>query len=119
MKGKVLSMTKKNLVVRSGMVLALAGLGSVLAVQPASAHATIYSKTRSGCHYSGGVNSGDSFAWTQKDSGGCTGHAWLKVTYTNGTSSGDQHASGRVEAYGHIRYAYHKSQSNESWVRSH
>ena len=112
-------MNRRRLVLRAGVVLATAGLGGLIIVQPASAHATAFSKTRSGCHYSGGVNSADSFAWTQKDSGSCSGHAWLKVTYTDGSTSGDIHAAGRAEAYGNIRHAWHKTQSNESWVQSH
>lgn len=112
-------MNRGKLFVRTGVALAAAGIGGLVMVQPAAAHATGFSKTRSGCHYSGGVNSAHSFAWTQKDSGGCSGHAWLRVTFTDGSSSGDVHSAGRAEVYGPIRYAWHKTQSNEGWVRSH
>ncbi|MET7426008.1 hypothetical protein [Dactylosporangium sp. NPDC005555] len=113
-------MKATSLAMRTGVVLAMVGVSALVAVQPASAHATIYSKSRSCGNYSGGVNSFDTMAWTQKDLGGsCAGDAWLKVTYTNGTSSGDLHTAGRAEAYGNIASAWHKSQSGESWVQSH
>jgi hypothetical protein len=105
--------------VKAAAVLSLVGLSGVLAVQPAAAHATGYSKSRSGCHYSGGVASLDTFAWTQKDSGNCSGHAWVRVQFTDGTYSGDVHAPGRAEVYGPVRHAWHKTQSGESWVQSH
>lgn len=105
--------------VKVAVILASLGLSGAIAVQPAVAHATGYSKDRSGCHYSGGVASLDNYAWTQKDSGSCAGHAWLRVQYTNGTFSSDLHAAGRAEVYGSILHAWHKSQSGESWVQSH
>lgn len=111
-------MNKRHFVT-TGVMLGLTGLSGLIAVEPASAHPTKFSKTRSGCNYSGGVNSADAFAWTQKDSGNCSGHAWLKVTYTDGSTSGDIHSAGRAEAYGSIRSAWHRTQSGESWVQSH
>lgn len=112
-------MARAGLGIKVAVILASLGLCGAIAVQPAAAHATGYSKDRSGCHYSGGVASLHNYAWTQKDSGNCTGHAWLRVQYTNGIFSGDLHAAGRVEVYGPILHAWHKSQSGESWVQSH
>ncbi|NGO06512.1 hypothetical protein G5C60_02185 [Streptomyces sp. HC44] len=112
-------MTRVKLAVRSAAVLSLLGVSGLLAAQPATAHPGFYSKDRSGCHYSGGVSSFDDHAWTQKDTGSCAGHAWLRVQYTDGSYSDDLHAEKRVEVYGPILRAWHKSQANESWVLSH
>jgi hypothetical protein len=43
--------------------------------------------------------------------GNCAGHAWLRVQYTNGTYSVELHSAGKVEVYGSILHAWHKSQS--------
>ena len=112
-------MTTAKLGVKIAVVVATIGLGGLTAVQPAGAHPGSYSKSRSGCHYSGGVASLDDYAWTKKDSGDCAGHAWLRVQYRDGSYSPDLHAAGRAEAYGPIRHAWHKSQAGEGWVQSH
>jgi hypothetical protein len=100
-------------------IVAAVGAATVVAVDPAAAHIGSWSKSRNGCLYVGGVNGFDSYAYTVKDHGNCAGHAWLRVTFTNGTSSGEQHAAGAVEVYGPIRSAWHRSQSVESWGQSH
>lgn len=104
---------------RAAVIVAAVGAGTAVAVVPADAHVGSWKKERSGCLYTGGVNSVDSFAYTKKHYGSCAGHAWLQVQYSNGSWSSQLHASSAVEVYGPIRRAYHKSQSGESWGQSH
>jgi hypothetical protein len=115
----------KNAIKKGAVLLTLVGVasvGSVLAPQAASAHSAYWSKSRSGCQYSGGMSALHNYAWTVKDSGGCAGHAWLYVWYSGGGVSDPVHASGSVSistGTNGMTRAYHKSQSGESWGRSH
>ncbi|EDY49935.1 hypothetical protein [Streptomyces clavuligerus] len=103
-------------------VFAFAGAAVSLAVQPAAAHSGYFYKSRNGCVYTGGLSAIHNYAWTVKDSGGCAGHAWLQVRYSNGVWSDPIHAAGRVSistGTNGIAEAWHKTQSDENWVRSH
>ena len=104
---------------RAAVIVAAVGVGTAVAVAPADAHTGSWKRERSGCLYTGGVNSLDSYAYTKWHYGSCAGHAWLRVQFSNGTWSLDEHAAGAVEIYGPIRHAYHKSQSGEGWGQSH
>lgn len=113
-----LSKAAKN----TALVLAFAGIGSTFVAQPALAHEGHWSKQRSGCSYSGGVSSYHNYAWTSKDSGSCSGHAWLRIyfnpdninEYWEGSKAG--FISNSTPGMWHV---YHKSQSSDSWGQSH
>ncbi len=114
---KSMSRTLRN----ATAVLAFAGAAVSLAVQPAVAHSGYFYKKRSGCVYTGGLSAGHEYAWTRKDSGDCAGHAWLLVKLSNGKWS-EVHESGSVSitsGWNGISEAWHKTQANEDWVRSH
>ncbi|MDX5456333.1 hypothetical protein [Micromonospora tulbaghiae] len=111
----------RKIVKGAGIALAVTGLVAVTAPQSASAHSGSYYKSRSGCVYTGGFSTYHSYAWTRKDSGSCSGHAWLKVQFDDG-SYYENHALPGVSIsdvdYG-MTHAWHKSQSSESYVQSH
>ncbi|MDQ0935107.1 hypothetical protein [Streptomyces turgidiscabies] len=104
------------------VVLTMGGAALSMAIQPAAAHSGYWHKSRSGCSYSGGLSALHNYAWTTKDSGGCSGHAWLQVQYSNGAWSAEVHESGSVSistGTNGISHAYHKTQSGEGWGQSH
>jgi hypothetical protein len=116
MKSNTKALTRKAL-----LAVSLAGASVLVAAPPASAHAGSYSKTRGSCAYSGGTASSHRRAWTQKDRGSCTGHAWLRVQLADG-SVYEMHDPWSVTfnpSLSPIAHAWHKSQSGESWTQSH
>ncbi|WP_328367595.1 hypothetical protein OHQ88_23235 [Micromonospora zamorensis] len=106
-------------IVRNGIVaLVLAGIGVTFAVVPAQAHSGSWSKTRSGCKYTGGVNSNHAYAWTQRETGSCSGHAWLWAISCDGGQI--VHRSQFVSlSVPNMYLVYHKTQENEEWGSSH
>jgi hypothetical protein len=115
-------MTKaRSTLTKVGTALAFTALSTTLVAQPAAAHSGTYYKSRSGCVYTGGFSYYHDYAYTRKDAGGCTGHAWLRVQRSNGTYW-EGHYAGFISVstadYGMI-HAWHKTQSGESWVASH
>ncbi|ADL44252.1 hypothetical protein Micau_0687 [Micromonospora aurantiaca ATCC 27029] len=114
-------MAKAKLIIRSGILaLALAGLAGTFAAAPAQAHDAKWSKTRNGCKYSGGVVSNHTYAWTQRDSGGCSGHPWLWVISCDDGGQIVHSSNGYTSLSGTKMYqVYHKTQENESWELSH
>lgn len=115
-------MTKRrSTLTKAGILLAVTTMGGTLLAPPALAHTGTYYKSRSGCVYTGGLSAQHNYAWTRKDSGGCAGHGWLRVQRSDGTFWED-HAAGGITmstGVGGMSHAWHKTQSNESWVRSH
>jgi len=111
----------KALAKRGLLAVSLAGASVLGAAPPASAHAGSYSKTRGSCAYSGGLHSSHRRAWTQKDRGSCTGHAWLRVQLTDGSVYEVHDPNSVIFDTGvlPIAHAWHKSQSGENWTRSH
>ena len=105
----------------------LATVGIAITASPAQAHPGSWSKTRGDCHYSGGTRTDHRYAWTMKDYGGCSGHAWLRIysNYSNLNQYWESHQPGLVSRSGgfcpDVTFCrvYHKSQSNESWGQSH
>jgi hypothetical protein len=87
--------------------------------QPASAAAASYTKTRSGCTYK--YYSSSTLAWSQKVSGGCSGHAWVRATLASGFLTGWYDSTGYIEisasSSNRIVESQHKSQADETpWV---
>lgn len=106
----------------TALVMAFAGVASTFLAQPASAHDTGWSKTRSNCKYSGGVSTSHSYAWTQKESGSCSGHAWLRIYFNPDNINEyweDSDPTYVSRSYPGMWHVYHKSQSSESWGQSH
>lgn len=111
---------------RATTVIALAAVGCTLAIQPASAHSGSYTKERSGCRYTGGINADHSYAWTTKRIGdSCSGHAFLRVMYGNGDPRvWEGHRSDLISRSSpcprpSLCHVYHKSQASEGWTQSH
>ncbi|MEU8378578.1 hypothetical protein [Streptosporangium sp. NPDC048865] len=116
----------KSMLGSAVLVLATTGTATTLVAQPAYAHEGHWSKSRSGCVYSGGLSSDHRYAWTVKNSGSCSGHAYLRVYYneTNINLYLESHAADVVSRSGNFCptswcRVYHKSQSSDSWGQSH
>lgn len=58
---------------------------AAVAAAPAQAHGGWVDISRGSCEYSGYSDHG--YAKTQKGSGGCSGHAWLRVNWNGNISS--------------------------------
>jgi hypothetical protein len=113
--------TARSMLAKSGAIIAVAVLGGALFTQPAAAHSGSFYKERSGCVYTGGMSALHNYAWTEKNSGGCSGHAWLRVRYNDGSYWEGSNATRITMSTGTngMTNAWHKTQSSESWVASH
>ncbi|MEH0843610.1 hypothetical protein V6U81_14600 [Micromonospora sp. CPCC 205711] len=112
-------MKAKSLIGRVAFVSALAGVASLFAVTPASAHWTTWVKDRNSCRYSGGTVTDHSYAWTEKQFGSCAGHAWLYTKTNKGVIWSGDSASlvGHYAPSGsYFTLVGHKSQSGESYT---
>jgi hypothetical protein len=105
-----------------------AGLGAAatllaVAVMPTAAlAASNHSVSRAGCTYA--FHSDYNYSYSQKTSGSCSGHAWIRVHWENGVTSSWRHDPTFVyeNAYGgtdapsdyQITWSEHKTQSNET-----
>jgi hypothetical protein len=94
-----------------------------VAVMPGTAlAASDHSVSRAGCTFK--FHSGANYSWSEKYSGSCSGHAWIRVHWENGVTSSWRHDPSFVyeNAYGgtsdpsdyQITWSEHKTQSNES-----
>ncbi|MEV4582953.1 hypothetical protein AB0K16_58070 [Nonomuraea jabiensis] len=108
------------------LILAGTGAGTAFVSQPAYAHEGHWSKSRNGCVYSGGLSSDHRYAWTIKNSGDCSGHAYLKIYYNESNINLylESHQANLVSRSGNFCptswcRVYHKSQSGESYGQSH
>ncbi|QNP75151.1 hypothetical protein IAG44_40945 [Streptomyces roseirectus] len=71
--------------IKAAAVVTAALAGVAVATAPAQAHGAYVDISRNGCTYTGYSN--HSYAYTEKESGSCAGHAWLRVRANNVISS--------------------------------
>lgn len=71
--------------IKAAAVVTAALAGVAVATAPAQAHEASVDISRNGCRYIGYSN--HTSAYTQKVSGNCSGHAWLRVRISGAISS--------------------------------
>ena len=94
--------------------------GAMVAPAPAQAHHNYrHDIYRGGCHYQ--ARGSEYYAATQKISGGCAGHAWVRIRIGGGTLVNWEHDPDYIIMYVQsgkdILWAEHKTQSNETPLR--
>ncbi|MGW0747253.1 hypothetical protein ACWD3I_46090 [Streptomyces sp. NPDC002817] len=96
--------------IKAAAVVTAALAGVAVATAPAQAHGATVDLSRNGCEYYGYSDHSQAYTW--KESGSCSGHAWLRVR-VNGVISSWYHdpSAVRIDAVSgaSIQVSDHKS----------